>query len=358
MISSQVFEAILQAAIAAPSPDNNQPWLFKIDGDGLFVYLDKARSIPSDVKSMFDMTSIGAAVENAIIAAAQMGYEADLRWLGHAESLPGNRPLLKLNLRAGADRDPLFAAIATRCTCRKMYSSQPLETELLKQVTSACSAFQNVQVDWLTTAKQKASFGQLIASADALRFQHQPFHEELFRQLRFNRRDVQDTADGLDVKTLELPAPLAVALPLLRSWKVMRGLIACGMLPLLARPSLVSAKKCGAIAVVSVPASALTELSDTAHVFMTAGRAIERLWLAATAAGLSMHPMGSLSIFLLQPDPRPDFRPTIEHIRGQLRELLPSVQDRVIQLAFRVGRSAGPTARSIRRPPTLLGQDH
>lgn len=348
---SPIHEAMLQAAVAAPSPDNNQPWLFRITDDGLQVYLDRSRSLPSDVMSMFDMTSIGAAVENAVIAAAQNGRRSEVVWRGSdADSQSGERLIAELHLHPGQDADPLFAAIASRCTCRKMYSSKPLDQSIRDELTAACAAFPEVQVDWLASSREKKHFGNLVASTDALRFQHQPFHEELFRQLRFKPSEVEATADGLDVRTLELPPGLSSVLPLLRNWKAMRTIIGLNLLPLLTMPSAASVRKSGAIAVVSVPSEAVEPPADPAKIFFTGGRAIERLWLAAAAKGLSMHPLGSISIFLLQESPKPDFEPTIEKARSEVQQLIPTLKGRAIQLALRVGYSAPPGRRSLRRP--------
>ncbi len=342
MIPTKVFEALIEAAIAAPSPDNNQPWQFRISDDRLQVYLDKGRSLPSDVKSMFDMTSIGAAIENAVIAAAELGYTAEVHW-------KGENPTAEIALSEGGSKDPLFPSLHTRCTNRKMYASQPLDAAVLKSLSASCSGFADVQIDWLSSTDEKRRFGKLIASTDSLRFQHQPFHEELFRQLRFTKQEAETTADGLDVRTLELPPGLSLALPVLRSWKVMRTLIALKMLPLLTMPSVVSVQKSGAIAVISVPKAFVEPPNDPAQIFLTGGRAIQRLWLAGAAADLAMHPLGSISIFLLQDNPKPEFVPTIELARKAVVDLIPSLAGRTIQLALRVGKSSPPTMRSIRR---------
>ena len=172
---SLIYEAMIQAAVAAPSPDNNQPWLFRITPEGLQVFLDHSRSLPSDVASMFDMTALGAAIENAVIAAAEQGQTAEVLWAGEQGLQPAAaHPIAMIKLRAGGTRDPFFAAITKRCTNRKMYSSKPLEPSLLHKVQDACACFPEVQVDWLVSRSEKQQFGKLIAMTDLLRFQHRP----------------------------------------------------------------------------------------------------------------------------------------------------------------------------------------
>lgn len=337
---------MVKAATVAPSPDNNQPWLFRETTAGLDVYLDRARSLPSDVKSMFDMTALGAAVENAVIAASEFEMQTEVICAANdVIDQKAEQPIAQLRLRSGGDRDPLYSAIDDRCTCRKPYSSSPLPTSVQEELTASCDRFADVRVSWLSSSEDKKKFGTLIASTDALRFQHQPFHEELFRQLRFRLRDVESTRDGLDVRTLELPPGVTTVLGWLRSWSVMNTVHRLRLTSLLTVPSAISVRMSGAVAIVSVSV-------PTAEAFFNGGRAIQRLWLAGTNLGLSMHPLGSLPIFLLQPDPKPAFRSTIEKAKCGVDALFPKLKGRVMQLGLRVGYSKPPSYRSLRRPPT------
>lgn len=338
-----VQHAMIDAAILAPSPDNNQPWKFRGTESGLDVYMDPDRSLPSDEASMFDLTAIGATIENAVLAAAENGYLADVvcHELNEPTSL-GKQPIATLTLRSGSTPEPLYDAIGERCTCRKPYSSEPLDPSLLQQLTNSVSSFENVQVDWITDPGDKKRFGKLIATTDSLRFRTPAFHAELYRQLRFKPSEVESTRDGLDVRTLELPPGVTTMLRVLKSWSVMQLVHTLRMTPLLTMPSKASVQRSGAIAVISVP-------TVSTENFLTGGRAIQRLWLSATQADLSMHPLGSLPIFLLQSNPDPAFRKTIDNARKETDTLLPGLGDRVIQLAFRLGQSGPPSQRSLRR---------
>ncbi|KAA5546259.1 hypothetical protein FYK55_05065 [Roseiconus nitratireducens] len=343
---SSIIEAMLDAAVLAPSPDNNQPWLYRKHADRIEVFLDTARSLPSDESSMFDLTAIGAAVENAVIAASHHGQATEVIWQGFDGDHPDPTSCV-CEIRLTQDRtsavtqDPLFDQIPLRCTCRKPYSKAPLEEATRKQLEAAISPFPEVQIDWVTEPSQKSKLGKIVASTDALRFRHQPFHEELFRQLRFTPEEAERTRDGLDVRTLELPPGVATVLKSLRSWKVMQALHTLHLTPLLTAPSAQAIKASGAIAFLSVP-------EKSSEAFFRGGRAIERFWLEGTAADLSMHPVGSPPIFLLQSNPKPGFGPIIDRARAGIIELLPNLRTRALQLAFRVGSAPPPTERSLR----------
>jgi hypothetical protein len=340
---SVVQDAMVQAAILAPSPDNNQPWKFRQTEIGLDVFLDPDHSLPSDEASMFDLTAIGAAVENAVLAASEYEFKSEV--VCHdleEETLTGRSPIASIRICSGGRPDPLFDSIERRCTCRKPYSSEPLEQNLLDELSRSIDCFAQVRVDWITMPAEKTRFGKLIAATDSLRFRTEAFHAELFRQLRFKQSEVEATRDGLDVRTLELPFGVTSLLGMLKHWSLMRVVHSLRLTPLMTAPSKIAVQRSGAVAVISVPRAGTEE-------FLTGGRAIQRLWLASAQAELSMHPLGSLPIFLLQPSPSPAFQKTISAARKETSALLPHLGERVIQLAFRIGTSGPPTQRSLRR---------
>ncbi|WP_157609899.1 nitroreductase family protein [Roseimaritima ulvae] len=334
---------IIKAAAAAPSPDNNQPWKFVCQEDSIQVFFDKTRKLESDVDYMFDMTGIGGAVENAIIAASHHDLVAEPVWLGNVEKPDLKLPVVELKLTSGGSPDPLNSVVEERCTCRKPYSKQPLETAILDSLEAAAvGRFPQAQIDWITDPRAKQRFGNVVAAMDSVRFRIPECHRELYKQLRFSRNEVEQTRDGLDVRTLELPPGVATMLKGLRSWEAMQAVHRLRLTPLLTIPSKVAVQKSAAIAVVSISTASIES-------YMHGGRAIERLWLAATALDLSMHPLGSPAIFLPQAKERPQFRSLIERSQQETFELLPRLGNRTMQLAFRVGRSKPPTARSLRR---------
>ena len=57
--SGSLHQALIEAAIAAPSADNNQPWKFKSGENWIAVYWDLSKKLPSDVDGMFDLMALG-----------------------------------------------------------------------------------------------------------------------------------------------------------------------------------------------------------------------------------------------------------------------------------------------------------
>jgi hypothetical protein len=199
---------LVRAAILAPSPDNNQPWRFVSRQGRLEVHLDARQALPSDVNAMCDLTGLGAAVENACIAARAVGCELDVQCGKHdAPEATGNANVAAatMTVTPGGTADPLMPYLTMRCTCRRGFSTRPVEKATLDRLTESARRFRQIQIDWIVDRPRIRSFARLIAASDLLRFQYEPFHNEIYRQLRFSPEEAERTRDGLDLRALELP---------------------------------------------------------------------------------------------------------------------------------------------------------
>jgi hypothetical protein len=65
----------VRAAILAASPHNTQPWLFKVAGSIIELYIDTGRNVgPLDPYLREEHIGMGCALENLLLAAAADGY--------------------------------------------------------------------------------------------------------------------------------------------------------------------------------------------------------------------------------------------------------------------------------------------
>jgi len=341
---------LVRAAVLAPSPDNNQPWRFVSQEDRLLVYLDPSRALPSDVHAMFDLTGLGAAVENACLAARELGHQPHVEYAAERGDAVecGSKPAAAITCHPSGRPDPLFSYLDQRSTCRKLYSTRPVSQGTLRRIAEEASMFPEVRLDWVTDRRRIRSFGRLLAASDRIRFEYEPFHNELFRQLRFTVEEAERTRDGLDLRTLELPPGAGAVLKTLRPWKRMRWVHSLGLGGLLTLPSTLSVWKSGAIGLISVP-------QPTASSFLRGGQALQRIWLQAAAEGLALHPLGSLPIFLAHWEQlqgkrlAPRHQGKVQRLAERLRQLLPETRQGTLQIMFRLGYAAPPKHRSMRR---------
>jgi len=341
---------LVEAAVLAPSPDNNQPWRFAPGPDGLAIDLDPRRALPSDVNSMFDLLGLGAAVENACIAARQLGFEPRVDYgaqpAGSVADL--SRSAATITLSAGGRGDSLFPHLAARCTCRKLYSTRPLPDRSVDRMAWAARRFSAVELDWITDRPRIRTFARLLMKSDRIRFEYEPFHNEIFRQLRFSADEAERTRDGLDVRTLELPPGAGLILRKLRPWNRMKWVHRLGLGRLLTLPSALSVVRSGALGVLCVGEPTPTR-------FLEGGRALQRIWLSAHAEGLSMQPLGSLPIFVAHLEQlhgrklSPQHERVVRKLIRRLEDLLPAARGKTLLIAFRLGYATAPKFRSLRR---------
>jgi hypothetical protein len=367
---------IVRAATLAPSPDNNQPWCFVPRGDELTVQLDRSACLPSDVDHMFDLIALGAAIENSVLAAGMQGYSTDVAYVVDErvpESPDRYCPIARLRFTDGGQESPLARWIGERATCRRPYDTEPVAKDKLSAISDAAVG-NDVSLDWLEDRMAIRALSKVVAKADGLRFRYQAFHEELYRQLRFAPAEAEATRTGLDVRTFELPRPAVWALRWLHSWRRMRALHVCGLGGLLTGPSAQLVRSSAAIGILtlsndggrSIPSTRL----PTAAEYLESGRALERAWLAATSLGLSVHPLGSLPIFMAllrrlesgagqwgSSSVSVD-RTVLQPLRDALAATLPHTVHQPLVMLFRLGRAAPPSARSLRRPIEQITASH
>jgi hypothetical protein len=355
-------ERIVAAAVLAPSAENVQPWHFRSNGDELQLCLDRDRMLASDVDQMLAFTGLGASLENAVIAARELGFEPDvtIEKLSSSSLRPAHTqgrdrflPVATLSFDRPGAPDSLFASIESRCTCRRMDGRRPVGREPLARMAASTDQFPSVRLDWLTERRIIGDVAKLVGLGNRIRFEHEPFHRELYDNLRFTNDEVKRTRDGLDLETLQLPIGVASVMSVLRKWLRMRMANQFGFSRGVARQAAKEVRCSGAVGLLSV---------DRANVdsFVAGGRALQRIWLTATSLGLGLHPTASLPVFLAYTE-RTDMsqlQPPHAQMAGAMRDrffhLFPSLRGRTVQMTFRVGHAWPPAVRSLRRPVSAV----
>ena len=296
-----------------------------------------------------ELDRAGASVENAVLAATAEGLLSEVLYL--AEPLPTRRatlnvPIAQIRFAEGAAREPLADYIESRSTGRRLDHRRHIDNAMIDQLKKSCGAFPDATVHWVGP-QQLREFAQLIGLGNRIRFEYQPFHQELYDNLRFTAADAEATRDGLDVATLQLPPGLAEILVALRKWPRMKWANVLGFSHFVARQAAQEVYRSGAVGFLSVNAPAIQQL-------VQGGRALERMWLTATRLGLCLHPMASLPVFLAHAFAG-GLRLTSRHrqfaanMSERFYRLFPDVTGRTVQMSFRIGYGPTPPARSLRR---------
>jgi hypothetical protein len=336
------------AASRAPSPDNNQPWAFRAADDRIETFHCRERAVPSDVEDLFAGIAMGAAIENIALEASQHALRCDVDYPAHPFTRDGAlEPIATLRLAPPGGPDQLAGFIEERTTNRRRYQTTSLAKSEAEALSNAIND-PNCRIDWLTSRTDLRSLAGLVSTADRIRFEYQPFHDELHRMLRFGRSDLP-AVDGLEAASLEIPRPAWPLLRWLRPWRRMSLLNRLGASRLFAATSTLQIRCSGAVGLLR------TERKDAIGAIQ-AGRALQRIWLAATEQRLAFHPLGALPLFLrrLEVCGESAFLPhharRLVLARDGFLELFPEAREGLPVILFRIGHCGPPSARSGRFP--------
>jgi molybdopterin/thiamine biosynthesis adenylyltransferase len=285
---------IVEAAISAPSGGNCQPRKWIAQGEQtLWLCHDRARSESFlDYQDTAAMLALGAAMENAILAAHHLGHEVRLELF--PERAPKQRTVARLDLLEKGDPgteshrfDHLHASIPLRHSNRKPGQRRALEDSVIESLSTAVSSIPGARLQLLQTSEAFQEIGSTLGTGDRVRFLNQRLHTEMMSEIRWTREETEQTCDGIDIETLELSPADRAGVALCRSWPAMQLVRRIGGGFALEKMSRKAVAASSAVGLITMP-------SASSRDFFLGGRALQRAWLTATEKGIAFQPMSSL----------------------------------------------------------------
>jgi hypothetical protein len=275
----------LRAAILAASPHDTQPWQFQAWDNGIVIIANRHRNLGAFDPFRREMhLGLGAATENFVLAARAYGIDTQVMpYEGHLEAEPGNAPVAAVfvGLAQGTpSRDRLVDAIAQRHTNRGRYHATRAVPAAQLNALSSLVSDDTVQVAFVTDPIARAEVGAVIVEATRQIIADRQMSDDSARWFRTGRREIEEHRDGITLDASGVSPLVAAGAKLLpdldaktadRYWLEMTRDVQVPSAPVLGAifvPDRLDMK--GAIA---------------------AGRAWQRLHLAATNAGLAAQPL-------------------------------------------------------------------
>ena len=205
-MDEQDWVQVVAAATRAPSIHNTQPWRFSATADRLEVFFDPDRALPVlDPTGRQQVISCGSAVEFALVALAAAGREAQL------DVLPeGGDPNHLATIRVTGDRDPtaeeraLAGAVDRRHTVRAAFQPRAVPAELVDRLQAEAGAF-GAWVKPITRSEEEVATVFLISRAEEMEQGDPAYVAELQRWLRTDPAAV----DGVPVDAVPSGDPHA-----------------------------------------------------------------------------------------------------------------------------------------------------
>ncbi|HYH79784.1 MAG TPA: Rv1355c family protein [Longimicrobium sp.] len=335
--------------ILAPSAANRQPWRFSWDGERLWVMEDRARSASLlDPHHRAAHVALGAAVENIAVAAAHRGYRVRM------EPFPRPRePQVAAALTfERADADPadasLFPHLAERVTNRRTGKHVPLGADAITALADAARV-RGARLDLVTDEPEIAELASLLGAGERIRQLTRELHREMMGELRWSAEEAAREGRGVPVDALELNPAQRAALRVAQRPDVAATLRELGGGRVLQERVEKAVLRSSAVGLVTVGGGAAANA-------LRGGRAVERVWLRATALGLAFEPVTSLihMFEMLDGSAATMFssreREELRALRARFDAVYQAAQGGTRLLLFRLGVAGAPSARAPRMP--------
>ncbi|NLI36640.1 MAG: hypothetical protein GX416_09050 [Bacteroidales bacterium] len=345
MLTEELFLALVEQASLAPSADNMQPWEFRRKNDSIEVYCSPLRMLPTDALSMFSWISIGAAIQNIVLAATKYNLCAKVIY---KEVEDTTEPVAVITFSIGTTKSALTDFIRIRNTNRNPFQLESIETNCMERLNQSVEKF-DARIHWTTDYKHFKQMAYMDAHSSYIRLAHKPLHDELFHILRFTTKEVNEKHYGLTFESLEVPTIAVRFAKQLRYWSINQMISNLGIGRLVAKHLSTKLMRAGGICLITV--SRRNRIA-----YIEAGRAIEQLWLTVTAEGLSAQPYGVLPQYFTKKDIEPDFFPPLYKKAITAHEkpfysIFPNAKNEFPALVLRLGRTDKPSLRSDERLP-------
>lgn len=350
VITSDELHQVITAASLAPSGGNAQPWKFLYWHNNLYVFHDAFYSYSLlDFNKLGSYIAFGAMLENIELQAASLSLVAkavvfplkdDLRLIAvfHFTKEPVSTSLIHL-----------APVIGARLTNRNISARKLLHKEDANALVSIASTIPGASLQLFESEECLKEFDEILTNTERLRFLHPQGHYDTFvKELRFTKEEIEATADGLDVNTLNLKQSDIAALT------VARDASAISFLHRLHKGS--GFKKISSKNILAASSIGVISMdgNDRYH-YLQGGRALERIWLEANFRQLAFQPISQI-IFMLE---LLQSQGSCQFNSYEQKELC-SIQERFTKIVnpnsglpvfvFRLCYADQPNTRSLRRP--------
>jgi hypothetical protein len=268
---------MLHYASLAPSGHNSQPWAVRVvSADEWIVEADPNRRLPAvDPDNREALLSIGAFVENLVIAAGAAGFICDIELLAVS---PTDRDLLRVSLAPGRCSGYPLARLEMRRTVKHGFRMEPLRSPDLAFLSASLG-------DRLHYFPRDTQHADCLREATTENFRVQSLRDDAQRELtgwlRLSSRATRRNRDGLTVESMEIGG---LAGWFVRHWSDPGDFLKPRFRQQGIDATARMAAEGGGWIVITSPGSTVADLIDT-------GRRFQRMALLARERGIAIHPM-------------------------------------------------------------------
>jgi nitroreductase len=277
--TADVARDLIGAAILAPSLWNTQPWRFESEQSTIRIVSDLGRWLPAidpDQRNLH--LSLGAALENLLVAARAYGLRPSVTYLPHDGT---GGVAAEVAWAPGEQRHDrtLFNSISTRRTNRRDFDGRGIYLQNRAQLTAQVA--DDTRLHWMDDHDRIREVGDVVHDAVRDRVLDERSQAERYRWMRFGDDEADTRGDGVTPDQLEMGGLahwLAGRYFNPDSWLLRFGAENA------AKQARSQIRSAGALVLLTTPRGGRAQ-------WLAAGQAYERLALTATALGIAQQPI-------------------------------------------------------------------
>ncbi|MBP5369507.1 MAG: nitroreductase [Bacteroidales bacterium] len=193
----ELAKILISFAICAPSGHNSQPWTFQITENQIIISPDfnkRLEVVDGSNRELF--ISLGCALQNLQTAATHYGYNSDYVY-------KEGKIYVNFYQQDNCEEDTLFNAIKQRHTHRGEFTGGIIPDELLQNIKTE----ENTNVLVVKAGEPSAEIiCAKISEGNTIQMSDTAFKRELISWMRFNKKHIEETHNGLCYNVLGFPA--------------------------------------------------------------------------------------------------------------------------------------------------------
>lgn len=295
-LDQKVKDQLIEAAIAAPSAGNVQPWKFTWHHGYLMIFLDPNRiEFFGDYQRFASLLSVGAVLENLELTAHQLELKIKTQLYPNGQDSLLAAAVSFYPHREGEAKALLADFIHKRHTNRNLDDGGELPIDFLQELQDLHrqALEKGVSIQIIQDEQDIHTLGRAVAKADVQRLLHKEGHQGFYHEIRWGDDEARRKGDGIDIETVEVSPSELAGFSIARDWEAVK---------LLSEKNLGSAF--GRLSLKQIRASrALIHIAarsfDPEHI-VAGGRVMEQTWLLAEKYGIGYHPLLSTCLFYNQ----------------------------------------------------------
>ena len=205
---------ILYLASLAPSSHNTQPWTLKVvEPKHWIIGSDKKRWLPAvDPENREMFLSLGAFIENLVLAAGTYGYNVGLQIIGKNRT---DTDIAEIRLKKSKTEDFLLEKIKKRRTVRSNFLDKEIKTDDIKYITKhdtrpclALTESPNLPFPHSFYFPKNSSQGKYLQERTIEANRTQAFREaaqeELASWIRWSNKEARKYRNGLTPESMDI----------------------------------------------------------------------------------------------------------------------------------------------------------